>query len=89
MDEPFSALDALTREGLQEEVLRLSVESGVTMILVTHSIEEAVYMCDHLLVYGKDGPVMMDNQSTPHDRYDASFVTRCAEVKRLLEATMA
>ncbi|MEE0434478.1 MAG: ATP-binding cassette domain-containing protein [Peptococcaceae bacterium] len=89
MDEPFSALDALTREGLQEEVLRLSLESGVTMVLVTHSIEEAVYMCDHLLVYSSEGPVAIDNSTTPHQRYDAQFVAQCAEVKRLLEATMA
>ena len=54
LDEPFSALDALTREKLQEEILQLSIESGVTLVLVTHSIEEAVYVCDHLLVYSKN-----------------------------------
>lgn len=87
MDEPFSALDALTREGLQEEVLRLSVESGVTLVLVTHSIEEAVYICDHLLVYGKDAsqPVVIDNTQTSNDRYAQSFVAQCAKVKALLE----
>ena len=86
MDEPFSALDALTREALQEEVLRLSLETGVTVVLVTHSIEEAVYMCDHLLVYGKDGnlPVVLDNTGVPHDRYDATFVAQCAKVKAIL-----
>ena len=85
MDEPFSALDALTRETLQEEVLRLSIERGVTLVLVTHSIEEAVYVCDHLLVYGADGLVVLDNQETPQDRYDARFVAQCARVKKLLE----
>lgn len=91
MDEPFSALDALTRESLQEEVLRLSVESGVTMVLVTHSIEEAVYICDHLLVYGKDSaqPLVIDNTHTPHDRYDQKFVAQCAKVKALLEGSKA
>ncbi len=91
MDEPFSALDALTRESLQEEVLRLSVESGVTMILVTHSIDEAVYLCDHLLVYGKNSeqPVVLDNTQTPQDRYDATFVAQCAKVKALLEGGQA
>ena len=86
MDEPFSALDALTRESLQEEVLRISLETGVTVVLVTHSIEEAVYMCDHLLVYGKDTelPVVIDNVDTPHDRYNAIFVAQCAKVKALL-----
>lgn len=87
MDEPFSALDALTREKLQEEMLQLSLESGVTLVLVTHSIEEAVYVCDHLLVYGnaQSHPVAIDNRATPHDRYDAAFVAQCARVKRLLE----
>lgn len=91
MDEPFSALDALTREKLQEEVLQLSEESGVTLVLVTHSIEEAVYVCDHLLVYGKDGtaPMVIDNTSTPKERYAAAFVAQCARVKRLLEGDAA
>lgn len=87
MDEPFSALDALTREKLQEEVLRLSIESGVTLVLVTHSIEEAVYVCDHLLVYSKDSetPQVIDNTKMPQDRYDAAFVAQCARVKAMLE----
>lgn len=87
MDEPFSALDALTREKLQEEVLQLSLERGVTLVLVTHSIEEAVYICDRLLVYAKghDAPLVLDNTQTPHDRYDAAFVAQCAHVKSLLE----
>ena len=87
MDEPFSALDALTREKLQEEVLRLSIESGVTLVLVTHSIEEAVYVCDHLLVYSRDSavPQVIDNTATPQDRYAAAFVAQCARVKAMLE----
>ncbi len=87
MDEPFSALDALTREKLQEEILQLSIESGVTLVLVTHSIEEAVYVCDHLLVYSKNSevPVVVDNRMIPKDRYDAAFVAQCAYVKQLLE----
>lgn len=91
MDEPFSALDALTRESLQEEVLRLSVESNVTMVLVTHSIEEAVYICDRLLVYDKDEkqPVAIDNTLTPHERYNQIFVAQCAKIKSMLEGSKA
>lgn len=89
MDEPFSALDALTRETLQEEVLRLSIESGVTLVLVTHSIEEAVYICDHLLVYGAAGPTIVDNTETSQDRYDPAFVAQCARVKKMLEGVRA
>ncbi|MDO4280625.1 MAG: ATP-binding cassette domain-containing protein [Peptococcaceae bacterium] len=87
MDEPFSALDAMTREGLQEEMLALSLDSGVTLVLVTHSIEEAVYMCDKLLVYAKNSaaPLVVDNSATSHDRYAADFVKQCARVKAMLE----
>jgi NitT/TauT family transport system ATP-binding protein len=50
MDEPFSALDAQTRELMQAEVLRLWSATNKTVILVTHSIEEAVFMADRVLV---------------------------------------
>lgn len=51
MDEPFSALDALTRESLQQTVLRLSNKKALTTVLVTHQIEEAVLMANRLLVF--------------------------------------
>jgi ABC-type nitrate/sulfonate/bicarbonate transport system ATPase subunit len=50
MDEPFSALDATTREGLQELVLELQRELGVTTIIVTHNIEEASFLGQRILV---------------------------------------
>ncbi len=50
LDEPFSALDALTREDMQRLMIDLQVETGLTMLLVTHNIEEAVYMGQHILV---------------------------------------
>jgi ABC-type nitrate/sulfonate/bicarbonate transport system ATPase subunit len=50
MDEPFSALDAPTRENLESLTLTLSVEMGLTVVLVTHSIEEATYVGQHILV---------------------------------------
>ncbi|BCS54133.1 ABC transporter ATP-binding protein [Geobacter sp. SVR] len=51
MDEPFAAVDALTRERLQEDLLRLWQETGKTIVLVTHDVDEAVYLSDEIVVF--------------------------------------
>jgi nitrate ABC transporter ATP-binding subunit len=50
MDEPFGALDALTRESLQQELLEIWLRTKVTVIFVTHSVEEAVLLSDRVVV---------------------------------------
>lgn len=57
MDEPFSALDAITRENLQVELLRLWEETGVTVIFVTHNLREAILLGDHIHLLGVGGRV--------------------------------
>lgn len=50
MDEPFGALDAITRMKLQEDILTLCRETGTTILFVTHDIEEAVYLADRIVI---------------------------------------
>ena len=89
MDEPLSALDALTREDLQDVLLDLWRQRGHTAVLVTHSIEEAVYLGRRVIVLSpRPGRVaaIVDNPAMGADGYRESpgFYERCIELRRLL-----
>ncbi len=61
MDEPFGALDAQTREEMQEELMRMWQASGLTVVFITHDIAESIFLGDRVVVLGgKPGIVMED-----------------------------
>jgi len=65
MDEPFGALDAMTREGLQDELLRIHRASKATVVFITHDVDEAAYLADRLLVLtGSPSSIGYDIEST-------------------------
>jgi sulfonate transport system ATP-binding protein len=92
LDEPFAALDAFTKTQLQEELLRLRAVSGATLILVTHDIEEAVYLADRVVVLserpGRVQSVIDVALAHPRDRVSAEFVEVRRDVHRELFETL-
>ena len=89
MDEPFNSLDALTRERLQNVVLALIPEHGLTTVLVTHNIEEAVFLGQRVLVLAQPPAAkttVFDNQhEDPHAfRSAPAFLTQCTALRTLL-----
>lgn len=63
MDEPFSAVDAITRQHLQDELLRIWQKTGAAVMFITHDIEEAVYLADRVVVLsGSPAQVVFDQQ---------------------------
>ncbi len=92
MDEPFGALDAQTRVLLQEEIARLSSEAGKTVIFVTHSIDEAVFLADRVVVMSprpgrvrEEVSVTLARPRTPEVRKDPWFVSTVADLWETLK----
>jgi ABC-type nitrate/sulfonate/bicarbonate transport system ATPase subunit len=92
MDEPFSSLDALTREDLQRLTVELRAETGVTIVIVTHIIEEAVFLGQRILVLGRPPNVtahVIENSEASSTEYRGrpTYWERCAELREALNAS--
>jgi len=85
MDEPFGALDALTREHLQTELQKICAQASVAILFVTHSIDEAIYLSDDVLVMGtKPGRIVREfaiDLPRPRWTYDARAEPTFAETR--------
>lgn len=63
MDEPFAALDAMTRNGLQEELLRIFEMEKCTIVFITHNIQEAIVLGTRIMVFSKGGSIIFDEKN--------------------------
>jgi NitT/TauT family transport system ATP-binding protein len=93
MDEPFGALDEMTRERMNTEVLRIWQETGSTVVFVTHSIAESVFLSTRVVVMsprpGRIAGVVesdLPQPRTPETREDPRFAELITRVRRLLRS---
>jgi ABC-type nitrate/sulfonate/bicarbonate transport system ATPase subunit len=88
LDEPLGALDAFTRMRMQDEVLRLWEARGTTMLLVTHDIDEAIYMSDRIVLMtprpGRIEHTLAIDLPRPRQRNSAEFLRLRGEILELL-----
>jgi ABC-type nitrate/sulfonate/bicarbonate transport system ATPase subunit len=88
LDEPLGALDAFTRMRMQDEVLRLWEARGTTMLLVTHDIDEAIYMSDRIMIMtprpGRIEQILHVDLERPRDRSSDEFLRMRSSILELL-----
>ena len=74
MDEPFGALDAITKATLQDVLLRVCEQTGATVVFITHDLDEAIYLSDRVMVLGGDpAPITLcveTGLARPRDQLD-------------------
>ena len=88
LDEPLGALDQFTRMRMQDEVLRIWQARGTSMVLVTHDIDEAIYLCDRIAIMtprpGRIERVIDVELPRPRHRSDAAFLALRARILDML-----
>ena len=88
LDEPFGALDALTRSSLQKELSRICQATKKTVLFVTHSISEAIYLSDRIILLSKrPASIRLEVETKlprPRDPYDLEFVALQEKLERML-----
>lgn len=88
LDEPLGALDAFTRMRMQDEVLRLWTARGTTMLLVTHDIDEAIYMSDRIVIMtprpGRIERIIPVELDRPRPRNSAEFLQLRSDILEFL-----
>ncbi len=96
MDEPFGALDEMTRNRLNEELLALRDKQGWTTVFVTHSIAEAVFLSDRVILMGanpgqvrREFPIPLPTRRTAELRSEPAFLKLVGEISRALAAIHA
>lgn len=93
LDEPFSAVDAFTRMKLQELLIRIAQHHGITLLLVTHDVDEAVYLSDRVLVLETNPGTVREAVdiavARPRSRTDEHLALRRAEVLSALQRVHA
>ena len=85
MDEPFSSLDAQTREIMQTELMRIWEEGRKTVLFVTHQIDEAVFLSDRVLVFARRPGRMLESVAIDLPRPRALALKRTAEFVRYVD----
>jgi ABC-type nitrate/sulfonate/bicarbonate transport system ATPase subunit len=93
MDEPFGALDAQTRETMQEELSRIQRLEAKTIVFVTHSIREAVFLADRVVVMtsapGRIKQVFEIDLPDTRDRFSPAFTRYESEITRVVKEEVA